>query len=297
MENAKEAITWTGKALQIGKRLGLDVFTTNCLVDLCCFCDKYNLRLSYYPQKSAPEQFQIARANISSDGAEAIYFELDRVPVMVGLLRLIDSQTTHLSQLEQRITLLEKQMLSANKSIQTLAVQDSFQHYLRQFQEKVPTFAKYGIELTIDEMAQEVIYQNGQCPPVRYPINQTGYAKALRALNNAKIKYKTQPVADANTADDIAAFEIRLKQLAARATVIGNTLFQQRNMIYYDRHRRKNPQGRRWEVVFTRKDMLESQQKRPHNEGTWYFSLSELDEVERVISHDEEIYNKYFDED
>lgn len=296
MENMEGTITWAGKVLQIGKSLGLDVFTTNCLVDLYHFCDKYNLRLSYCPQRSVPKQFQIDRADVGSGDAEAIYFELDRTPVMVGLLRLIDGQTTHLSQLEQRITLLEKQMLHANKAVQALTKSDSYQRYLRRFREKIPVFAEYGIELAIDEAAQEVIYQNGQYPPVRYPIDQAGYERAMRALNNAKIKYKTQQAADA-TVNATAAFETRLKQLAARATVIGNTLFQQRNMIYYDRPRRKNPQGGRWEIVFTRKDMLESQQKRPHNESTWYFSLSELDEIEQVISHDEEIYDKYFDED
>lgn len=219
---------------------------------------------------------------------------------VTGIKVLVFLNTAHwapVSQaLETRIARLEALLIDTNRDIQTLATQDEYLHYLKQFYKKKPLFEEYGLTLTIDEKTREVVYQNGRRHPVHYPINHAGYNQALRVLNHAKNKRKKQEQAAAS--DDLTLLRNRIDELRMRAEHIGNKMYIDPMLsegIDYRRGLYKAPDaGKSGSFIFTKANVLNPKHTKGLFPRSWRFSISELDELERFIAHDERIYAEAF---
>lgn len=102
-----------------------------------------------------------------------------------------------------------------------------------------------------------------------------------------------EPAAEISEADH---YQQQFHELEKRAKAIGNNLYAEENekIIYRRcrRHRRDNFNQKSRFFVFTQKDALNP--KRFHMDDKWRFNPTELDELERFITRDEELYQKHF---
>lgn len=296
--NGQTEIDSINAILKLSRRFNWDNFSISYMIEFYQLCLKHGLRISHYPQERALEQFQITRANCEPDEVEAIYFTLVQIPVMTGLLKLLGEPQTQFKELEQRIIKMETLLTDAHKGVQTLVQQDEYLHYLQYFQQKIPVFTEYGIQLTIDEGRREAIYQNGSLYPIRYRVNRSGYYAALRALNHQKVRRKARQTEQGELSDDSITIGRKLAELIDRAENIGNCIYPPNNgrkEAYYIRQIRRLATGKNtWRCIFTNKDVLDPKHERGCNRFSWAFNvntLEELEELELFIAHDEEIYN------
>lgn len=124
-------------------------------------------------------------------------------------------------------------------------------------------------------------------------LTDVGQPAILQRLENLEKALQERSSGSTDTASATMTLKERVAALNKRAQRIGNGVIFYGQGVAYNRNRRKNPQAGRWQVMFTMDDMPPVHRKREHRSGRWLFLEYELDLLEELITHDEELYSKY----
>lgn len=124
-------------------------------------------------------------------------------------------------------------------------------------------------------------------------LTDVGQPAILQRLENLEKALQERSSGSTDTVSATTTLEERVVALNKRAQKISNGVIFYGQKVAYNRNRRKNPQAGRWQVMFTMDDMPPVYRKREHRQGRWFFSEDELDLLEELIAHDEELYSKY----